>query len=146
MIGWTPCRTGRASVTADLPAEVDGDGDGDSDGDGDGDGDGSGYLVGTVTLTSIESPVVGVATPEADVFVASAGRVVSTPSPKDLIGRRVDLGIGASQDFIARCTPRHCATGRPLTAGHYELFAIVVVNSDNAATVFAEEIRLHFSA
>jgi len=101
--------------------------------------DGDGTFAGTVTVTSTGPRVAGVTSPEADVFVARAGEVVSTPLPKDLIGRPLDLGSGARVVFTARGTIRPCAAGAGelLPAGRYDVFAVVVVNREDGSAVVA---------
>jgi hypothetical protein len=78
-----------------------------------------------------------VTTPEADVYVARAGKVVATPLPKDLIGQTVDLRTGVSQVFTARGTIQQCAAdaGGLLPVGPYEVFVVVVVNRDHEPAV-----------
>jgi hypothetical protein len=112
-------------MTGELPRRVAGNGDG--------------MFAGTVTVAATVSGVSGVTSPEADVFVALAGAVVSMPLPKDLIGRPVDLGPGAGEVFTARGTIRHCAAGEGelLPAGHYTVFALVVINRDDGSEVVA---------
>jgi hypothetical protein len=118
-----PGRTEGLSVTGEFPARVD--------------RGGNGMFAGTVTVTSTGARVSGITTPEADVYVATAGKVVATPLPKDLIGQMVDLSSGASQAFTARGTIQQCAAGAGglLPAGHYEVFAVVVVNRDDGPAV-----------
>jgi hypothetical protein len=118
-----PGRGEGLSVTGEFPPRVDRGGDG--------------MFAGMVTVTSTGGRVSGVTTPEADVYVAMAGEVVATPLPKDLIGRMLDLGSGASQAFTARGSIRQCAAGAGglLRAGHYEVFAVVVVNRDSGPAV-----------
>ena len=118
-------RTSGLAVTGDFPPRVDRGGDG--------------TFVGTVTVTGTGSRVSGVTSPEADVFVARAGEVVSTPVAKDLIGQPFDLGSDASKAFTARGSIRPCAAGAGelLPAGHYDVFAVVVVNRDDGPAVVA---------
>jgi hypothetical protein len=100
---------------------------------------GGGTFAGTVTVTSTGARVSGVASPEADVYIVAAGKVVATPPPKDLIGQAVDLGVGASHMFTAPGTVRRCAAvgGELLSAGDYEVFAVVVINSGDGSVVIA---------
>jgi hypothetical protein len=127
-----PGRAGPLSMTGQLPARVSGTGDG--------------MFTGNVTVTNNGPPISGVTSPQADVFVARAGEVVSTPLPKDLIGLLVRLESGASQAFTATGTVRQCTAsgsgaaggsgaGAVLARGRYDVFAVVVVNRDGGSPV-----------
>jgi hypothetical protein len=120
--------TSSAAVTGEFPSRIDSSGDG--------------TFAGTVTITSTGSRIVGVTSPEADVYIVRAGQIVSTPLPKDFIGQSVDLSPGASQTFTAKGTIRSCGAGdsgvgEPLPAGRYDVFAVVVVNRDDRPAVIA---------
>lgn len=108
------------AVTGEFPARVERGGDG--------------LFTGTVTVTSSGARVSGTTTPEADVYVTAAGEVVASALPKDLVGRVVDLDLGASQEFSARGTIQQCGGG-VLPAGHYEVFGMVVVTRDDGPPV-----------
>ncbi|MFD4636155.1 hypothetical protein ACFWN2_02500 [Lentzea sp. NPDC058436] len=97
--------------------------------------DGDGTFAGAVTVTSTGAEIAGVATPEADVYVAKAGEVVAVPLPKDSLGQAVNLRSGVSQVFTARGTVRQCSGGGPLPQGKYEVFAAIVVNRDDGPPV-----------
>lgn len=100
---------------------------------------GDGTFAGTVKVTSTGPRFSGVTSPEADVFVARAGKVVTMPLAKDLIGQPFDLAPGASAVFTARGSIRPCAAGAGelLPAGRYDVFAAVVVNRDDGPAVVA---------
>jgi hypothetical protein len=96
-------------------------------------------FTGTVTVTSTGQRITGVASPEADVYLAGDGEIVATALPKDSIGQRVDLDSGASMTFTARGAIRPCVAsgGERLSAGRYEVFVVVVVNRDDGSAVTA---------
>ncbi|USX53593.1 hypothetical protein [Lentzea sp. HUAS12] len=116
-----PGRVEGLSVTGEFPPRTGRDGDG--------------TFAGTVTVTSTGAEIAGVATPEADVYVARGGEVVATPVAKDSVGQVVDLRAGTGQVFTARGTIARCAGGGVLAAGRYEVFAVVVVNRDDGPQV-----------
>jgi hypothetical protein len=97
---------------------------------------GDGMFSGTVTATATGARITGVASPEADVYLARDAMVVATALPKDSTGRPVDLAAGAT--FTARGSLRSCAPGGdPLPAGHYQVFAVVLVVRDDGSSVSA---------
>jgi hypothetical protein len=100
---------------------------------------GDGTFTGTVTVTGTGPRITGVASPEADVYLAGDGEIVATALAKDSIGRPVDLDRGASITFTARGAVRPCAAGggERLPAGRYDVFAVVVVNRDDGSSVTA---------
>ena len=118
---------GPLAMTGKFPARVHG---------------GDGAFTGTVTVANTGNRVSGVTSPEADVFVAQAGKVVSTPLPKDLIARQINLGPGDSQVFSARGGIRQCAAGgsgvgEMLPSGRYAVFALIVITRDDGPAVVA---------
>lgn len=100
---------------------------------------GDATFAGTVTVTVTGPRVTGVTSPEADVYVARDGEIVSTALPKDAIGRPFDLDSGTSMVFTARGTVRPCAAGigDSLPVGRYDVFAVVVVNRDHGPAIVA---------
>lgn len=91
-------------------------------------------FTGKVTVTAGPTEVVGVTSPEADVFLARDGWIVAVPLPKDLVGKQVRLG---SEVFDARGSARDCATDGALAAGRYEIYARVVVTAEDGTSVEA---------
>jgi hypothetical protein len=99
-------------------------------------GSGDGMFGGTVTLTSTGPEVSGVASPEADVYVARSGVVVATALPKDLVGRPVRIAPGTEVDFPAHGSLQSCGTpSGPLPLGDYEMFAMIAITQDDGATL-----------
>ena len=106
---------------------------------------GVGTFIGAVTVEASEN-VVGVASPEADVYVAHSGAVVATPLAKDLLAVPVRLSPGATQGFGARGSIRACngdqdsersGAGPALPAGTYDVYAVVAVTDDAGQTLIA---------
>lgn len=100
---------------------------------------GDGTFTGRVTVTAGGGAVRGVTSPEADVYVAQAGKVVATPLAKDLVGRPITLGPGASEEFGATGTIRPCADRGSglLPPGRYEVFAAMTIVDDGGSPVVA---------
>jgi hypothetical protein len=123
--GSLPSRVDGLAVTGKFPARVDRGGDG--------------MFAGTVTVTGTGPRVKGVTSPEADVYLAEAGEIVTTALPKDSVGRPFEVSSGTSMDFAARGAIRPCVAGSPpadlLPAGRYEIVAVVVVNRDGEPPV-----------
>ncbi|CCH33064.1 hypothetical protein ABZ816_33660 [Actinosynnema sp. NPDC047251] len=116
-----PGRVDGLTLTGEFAARVDRGGDG--------------AFAGTVKLTSTGAAVSGTTSPEADVYVASGGKVVATPPAKDSVGASIDLRPGTGREFSARGSVRGCAAAEPLDAGRYDVFAVVVVNRDDGPAV-----------
>lgn len=85
-------------------------------------------LAGTV---EVAGPVRGVGAAAADVFLVSAGRVVTTPIAQDAIGVRWDLEDGETRNVPALVSLVSCESGEPLAPGAYELYVRVVITPDD---------------
>jgi hypothetical protein len=112
---------GELSMTPQFPPSVDTGGDG--------------TFSGSVIVTG--DGVTGVAAPEADLYLVQSGAVVSTPLPKDAIGQQVDLGAAGGITFGARGSILSCASGEPLPAGTYDIYAVVTINQQEGAVAVA---------
>jgi hypothetical protein len=98
---------------------------------------GDGTFTGSVTITTTLPRVAGVTSPEAGVYLAKAGEIVSVPLAQDLIGQPVELTPGAGHAFPARGAIQSCAAGGLLPAGGYTVFAMVLVNRDDGSVAVA---------
>ncbi|MER7166499.1 hypothetical protein ABT336_10600 [Micromonospora sp. NPDC000207] len=72
----------------------------------------------------------------ADVFLVREGRVVALPGPQDAVGVRWDLRPGEARTLPGGVPLVLCESGGgPAPAGSYELYARVVVTTDEGAVV-----------
>lgn len=115
---------GLLEVTAAFPDVVDRSGDE--------------TFAGTVTVTATSRPIVGVTSPNADVYVTRSGTVVATPLAKDLMAVPIRLLPGSSRDLAAGGSLRACAPPAALLpAGRYDVFAVVALTDDAGDTITA---------
>jgi hypothetical protein len=90
-------------------------------------------LSGKVEVTSRKA-MRGVAPAAADVFLVRDDQVVTTPVPQDAIGIRWELAAGETRAMPALASLVSCEPdGGPLASGGYELYARVVVTTDDGA-------------
>jgi hypothetical protein len=92
-------------------------------------------VTGTVQITA-EEAVSGVAAGSADAFLVRAGRVVTTPLPRDAIGVRLALAAGETKSVPATASLVPCEPGGgSLPRGDYELYVqFVVTPGDGSPT------------
>lgn len=88
-------------------------------------------VTGTVEVTS-RAALRGAVAPRAQAFLVRDGRVMSTPVAQDLSGVRWDLAAGAVERLPADAALVSCEDGgAPLPPGRYEVYARLVVTSDD---------------
>ena len=88
-------------------------------------------VAGRVEVTSTAT-VRGVAAPHADMFLVTAGRVVTLPAPQDAVGVRWELAAGVPKSVPGEVTLVSCeSAGERLGPGTYELYARIAVFPDN---------------
>lgn len=90
---------------------------------------------GTVEVTS-RVAVSGTTYPRAEMFLVRSGRIVTLPVAQDAMGVRLDLAPGQVQRLPGDVTLESCAPGGgSVPPGGYELFARVVITSDDGKSV-----------
>jgi hypothetical protein len=91
-------------------------------------------VAGSVAVTSRDA-MRAVAAPAADVFLVRDDQVVAMPVPQDAIGVRWELAAGETRSVPATASLVWCEpTGGPLAPGRYELYARLVLTTDDGAT------------
>jgi hypothetical protein len=88
---------------------------------------------GIVEVTSREA-MRGLGAPAPDVFLVREDRVVTTPVAQDAIGVRWELAAGDTRSLPAMASLVSCEPhGDPLPPGRYELYARMVLTTDEGA-------------
>jgi len=92
-------------------------------------------VTGTVEITS-RAAVRGVLTPRADVFLVRDGRIATVPVAQDASGVEWDLAPGKVESMPGDVALVSCGPdGGSVRPGTYELYARVVMTSDDGASV-----------